>query len=128
MNTARIDRACRLLLKGHIMIKEELIELAKEEAEKMLDEYVYPYIIEIIKSIIDDKCTDSRMKDTETNFTIAGYTGEFIMDYMMDYVCKENFNPKFVKKSITRKELVNIVNRIVGILVGDKDGKLTPVY
>lgn len=110
------------------MINENLIIKAQEEAEKSFDEYVYPYIIEIVKSIIDDKNTDTRMNRTETDESLARYTGECIMDYMMDYVCKENVNPKFVKKPIEYKVLVNIVNRIIGILVGDTDGKLTPVY
>ena len=111
------------------MISEEIIDKAYDEIENSFSPYVNPYMIEILKSIIEDKNTDTRITGENQDITIARLAGEDIMNYMLRYACGDNASKsKFVIKPIEYKDLINITNKIIGILIGDEDGKLTPVY
>lgn len=101
------------------MITEESIEKAQDEIENSFKEYVNQYMIEIMKSIIDDKVTDTRIIHKDHDKIVADLAYNDIYDYMKRYATSVSANSKFVIKPIELDKLEEITTRVTNILMGE---------
>lgn len=102
------------------MITEETIEKAQDEIENSFKEYVNQYMIEIMKSIIDDKVTDTRIIHKDHDKIVADLAYNDIYDYMKRYATGVSAeSSKFVIKPIELDKLEEITTMVTNILVGE---------
>lgn len=102
------------------MINEETIEKAQDEIEKGFKDYVNQYMIEIMKSIIDDKVSDTRIVHKEHDNIVASLAYEDICNYMRRYATGEAANKsKFVMKPIELDEIERVAKKAISVLIGE---------